>query len=361
MLFALPLLALPALAGSAGTMPDPEYAIAARFAPDFNQIVDRRHRRLDYVTRFDFDGDWQADNNWENAANATIALPAWVYYSVAETRTHFFIHYVLYHPRDWKGNWLTNGALQVVKLVGRPMVFPRWLGLEALSLAHENDLEGVLVVVARDGLQGRADHVVLVESFSHYRFHTFFAPGAAEEFSASGKPLELSGERPVLFVESRGHGVRSQLRPNGHQTVVVYRFTGRAEAPGRSSQAPVGYNLLPLYDTLWEHALEPSRANPTFSKFRLYDKPELSDVFPDGAPRVGTALRGRARGRNRAVAPWGWKNNGIRGQWFFDPARNLAERLHPRRPFATDYLVNRFIALRVGDADRPAAAGSGSR
>ncbi|MDX6272339.1 MAG: hypothetical protein QOD28_3562, partial [Acidobacteriota bacterium] len=43
--------------------------IASQFAPVFRQGVGDK-RRYDYITNFDFDGDWRGDNNWDNADNA---------------------------------------------------------------------------------------------------------------------------------------------------------------------------------------------------------------------------------------------------------------------------------------------------
>src|SRR5438874_6591924 len=48
---------------------------------------DYHNRRYDLVTRFDFDGDDQADTNWEDAA--TSKMPAFVYYDALETKTHY--------------------------------------------------------------------------------------------------------------------------------------------------------------------------------------------------------------------------------------------------------------------------------
>ena len=45
-----------------------DYQIAARFAPVFHQALGATPR-FDYITRFNFDGDWRGDNNWENASN----------------------------------------------------------------------------------------------------------------------------------------------------------------------------------------------------------------------------------------------------------------------------------------------------
>lgn len=59
--------------------------------------TDRTNRR-GYFTRVDFDGDFDASNNFANARAAATTLPAHVYYSVLETETHYLIEYVFYYP-----------------------------------------------------------------------------------------------------------------------------------------------------------------------------------------------------------------------------------------------------------------------
>ena len=76
--------------------------IATLFAPTFYQALGDKPRS-DYITNFDFDGDWKGDNNWNNLANKDFSLKAFIYYSVAETTTHYFVHYAVFHPRDYKG------------------------------------------------------------------------------------------------------------------------------------------------------------------------------------------------------------------------------------------------------------------
>src|SRR3982750_3045465 len=80
----------------------PDEEIAARFAPVFHQALGENPRG-DYITNFDFDGDWDGTNNWAHADDPAFKLKAYIYYSVAETPTHYFIHYAVFHARDYKG------------------------------------------------------------------------------------------------------------------------------------------------------------------------------------------------------------------------------------------------------------------
>ena len=84
--------------------------IAALFAPVIHQGLGD-HPRGDYITNFDFDGDWRGDNNWENLDNLNYKLRAYVYFSVIETTTHYFIHFATFHPRDYKGGLVKSELL----------------------------------------------------------------------------------------------------------------------------------------------------------------------------------------------------------------------------------------------------------
>src|SRR5262249_46621490 len=125
--------------------------IAAQFAPIFYQGLGD-NPRADYITNFDFDGDWRGDNNWDNLENSKFPLKAYVYYSVVETETHYFVLYAVFHPRDYKGgaDAATSSMLEVLigEGVRRAGKDPTGMADE-LALSHENDLEGCLVVAEK--------------------------------------------------------------------------------------------------------------------------------------------------------------------------------------------------------------------
>jgi hypothetical protein len=51
-----------------------ERQIAVRFAPVFRQALGD-HPRADYLTNFDFDGDWRGNNNWKNTDDPKLYAP----------------------------------------------------------------------------------------------------------------------------------------------------------------------------------------------------------------------------------------------------------------------------------------------
>src|SRR6187402_1255888 len=105
-------------------------ALALRWAPIHYEDVDPTGGHAlggqsDYMTRYDFDGDLEGRNNWEHTGNSAYPLSAHGYYAVAETGSHWFITYLFFHPRDWSRSFFDT--------------------------EHENDAEGVMFTIRRDG------------------------------------------------------------------------------------------------------------------------------------------------------------------------------------------------------------------
>jgi len=196
-------------------------AMLERFAPRIHQGVsaDPAKRHWDTPTRMDFDGDWVGRNNEQSLRSWPEGepFPAAVYYALVESETHVFLTYFLFHPLDWEVNpnflWLG-----------------RW---------HENDGESVQVAVRkRDG------KAVLLATQAHLGTKLYAA--ADEDFrprsdwKLAGSPMEMEEGRPVVYVESGGHGIYGapvKGRAAGADTVVF---------------DPTDYELLPIHDTLWK-------------------------------------------------------------------------------------------------------------
>jgi len=326
-----------------------ERDVAARFAPIFYQALGESPRS-DYITNFDFDGDWFGDNNWQNAGDKRFPLRAHVYYAVAETATHYFLHYAVFHPRDYKGGEQTGRLLgdlirQGARIVGDRLPNGR---LDEVSMAHENDLEGALVVVAKLGADYRQGRVVLMQTV----FHNTLTLHALE---MKGFPaFKTEGEHLELYIEPRGHGIEvftGEYRQTGGKEFLIYKFAGQADDPDkpgrdaahssiRGRSVPVtGYDLVPIATTLWPRALD--SVNDSRATYR--SKYDFGDVTirirgSDGKPslrkikvgEIGAAFLGASG--NMARPPWAWFDRTRResppGEWFFDPAMTI------RRDFA---------------------------
>jgi hypothetical protein len=335
-----------------------ERQIAARFAPVFRQALGD-HPRADYVTNFDFDGDWRGDNNWKNADDVKFRLRAYVYFAASETATHFYAHYAVFHPRDYKGGstagpLLSDAIREGVRRGGQ--YDPTGLSAEAV-LAHENDMEGCLVVAAKDGDDPARARVVLVETLAHDRFLKYAPEGA--EAPASFARVRLEGQSPLLFVEAKGHGVLAYDggdKQEPRRGTLLYTFAGRAEDPeaGGLEQEKVGYELVPLYDTLWRRAVSGSKE--TFGEVADYGARSFEAA---GAKRqskrtkkmgrLGASFLGAFGAPNAARPPWGWfdrsERGRPRGEWFFDPAATAKRHLGRGADFSTTYLHAPFLGL----------------
>ncbi|MGB7923588.1 MAG: hypothetical protein WCF57_10120 [Pyrinomonadaceae bacterium] len=331
--------------------------IAARFAPVFYQSLGSQ-KRSDYITNFDFDGDWRGNNNWANAENRRFPMRAYVYYAVAETATHYFIHYAVFHPRDYKGgasgSFLSGLLREGVKLGGRHD--PTGLA-EDITLAHENDMEGCLVVVAKNGGETARSSVTAVETLAHSRFLKY----SPDDSSVKGlNRVWLDDQRPLLYIEPKGHGIKAYEETEKTSTrrdMLVYRFAGKADDPEKQTQhnAVIGYELLSMYDTLWPRARE--GVNETYGtvydyapfKVDVASKPGQKTSRQIKLGRLGVAFSGKVGAQNIARPPWGWfertDREKVPGPWFFDPAALIKQRFKLGDNFSTAYVHAPFLGI----------------
>ncbi len=286
--------------------------------------------KSDYLARFDADGDWRGDNNWDNASRAS--SQAYVYYAVIETETHWFLLYNFFHLRDYSDKCVA-------------------------SACHENDNEGIVLTVVRDG--SPAGRAVAMETLAHNKIYSYRAdPRVRRNFHDLDGDMEFyQGSHPVVFVHAGGHGVYG---PGSHAsysfdedrfhagTGVTYVFKGVAERPRHASDREVGYDLLPIYDHFWLRAHTMGDRNETFSSYFRY-RPE------GGRPeapfdRLAGAFLGRRHGADKAKPFWGWHDNETRkqgilatGQWCLDPAYAVTRNLHLPGPVSLRYTFNPFL------------------
>ncbi len=328
--------------------------IAARFAPVFHQALGPSPR-FDYITNFDFDGDWRGDNNWNNAADTRYPLKAYIYYSVFETRTHFFIHYAAFHPRDYKGGESRGALLSEAMRIGVKMggqYDPTGRADEAV-MAHENDLEGALVVAEKDGEDYTRARLMLVETLAHNNYLKYVPPGSP----LAGGPLMVAGVRPRLFVEPKGHGIEAwrddaAQHKQAENGFLVYVFAASAEDPDANPNRAIGYELTPTYETFWPRSR--SGRNETYGA--EHDYGVLSVRLANGVEDVlrhvklgvmGSALNGAVGAPNMSRPPWGWFDGQERarplGEWFLNPAETTRRRWKLPESFSTVYTYHPFL------------------
>jgi hypothetical protein len=186
--------------------------IAKRYAPIIFQEVDRGTKTFnrgtqtfkskargkeDFITAVNFDGDLIGNNNWENQSNSEYKLIPEIYYSIVETKSHYFISYSIFHPRDWTRN-----------LFSIP-----------IYVEHENDMENIQVVVSKN--TQKEVRLLLTQAHLNSTFYSLanseFTPKDAR-VKFSSKPIVLfndkyeidsNGTHVGIFVERKGHGIYS--------------------------------------------------------------------------------------------------------------------------------------------------------
>jgi hypothetical protein len=285
--------------------------LAFHHAPLHRQEVDRNGKngldgRADYVTRVDFDGDWNPRNNWENTAR--FPLPGAAYHAVVETATHWFVTILFFHPRDWASS--------------------------LLDTEHENDAEGVLLAVRRDGSRfGAVEAAVTVAHSDFYSFLPATGSWSAGDESVDGV-LELDARtgRPMTTQEARGHAMRA-FRPGARFDGIVYYPSRAPIDPPAAGARTAPYALIDIFEPggLWD------RRNSKLIAAR-------GSFFGDRGGECGSG--GILCTVNAANAPWGWDDGDDgdvrRGDIAFDPAKLVARYFRMPGRLGRSYTYNPY-------------------
>ena len=311
---------------------DPYRKLVEHYAPKVAQET-WFQPKSDYLARVDLDGDWKGNNNWKNAPEGS--SQAYVYYAVMETDTHWFLLYNFFHPRDYSDKCVAGTC-------------------------HENDNEGMLLTVAKDGSQfGRLQ---VMGSLAHNNIYSYRNDRSVKKgvHNIDGDIELHDNSHPVVFIESGGHGVYG---PGGHSryslrddkfevgTGVTYIYKGVAERPKHPDDRNIGYELLPIYDHWWVRAHErDGKKDRTFDAYYVY-QPHGNRPRPKYREIAGS-FYGREHGSNKAKPFWGWHDNRTRkkkvlatGQWGLDPAYGVSQNLRMPSPFSLNYKFNPYLNI----------------
>lgn len=282
--------------------------LAYRWAPVHYQDTDSTDYDADYLTSVDFDGDWSALNNWESQDDSLSWLTAKVYYSVVETSTHWFIVYGFYHPRDWCDSLFCD--------------------------FHENDMEGVLLTVRRNGTTyGALEAAVSVAHKDFYSYIPSGSPYTNGQEDIDGRLLLQTHDgasHPTTFQEAKGHGVYRWDGSNfpGGDGVVYFPDRTTAEVPSGGNDRFVRYTLVNIFvrNGLWAH-----RCNT--STFTSCNGPFRGD---NGSP-------------NNAASPsWRWDDHDdggslLGGELARDPAKLVSIYFGNEGTFSRTYTRNGYL------------------
>lgn len=292
-------------------------ALALRWAPVHYQDVDQTGSHAlggaaDYLSRYDFDGDLDARNNWDRAGQSAYPLSAHGYYSVVETSTHWFITYLFFHPRDWTDSFFDT--------------------------EHENDAEGVLFAIARDGsTYGTLKAAVTV---AHTDFFSFVPAGSnwtgnAESVDGSLSFLTHDGlPHPVTAQEAKGHGLKAwpayDINGDG---VIYYPSLTTAEVPSHADDRDVKYKLVDIFEA-----------------GGMWDQRNNSALFAGWGSFAGDTSGGCGAGAigcstNAANTPWGWDDSNDspgRGALASDPVALVQNYFRVPETISPTYTYNPY-------------------
>lgn len=286
--------------------------LAYRWAPVHYQDVDQTGDyavggKADYITSINFDGDWVGTNNWNNIAG-NYATAAHVYYSVAETSTHWFINYAFFHPRDWTDN-----------------PFGYYLD------QHENDFEGMEVVVRKDGTT-YGTLQAMVTTF-HKDFFSYTVSGSSWQNNHETNDGTITMENynneshPTTGHEAKGHGLKAYPYVNIVGDGIRYVPGRTAGVPTNPDDRNVSYKLVDVFAAggLWE------QRNNT----QLFNSPSggLVSSYGDGG----------------ANAPWAWNDGDDgdvqSGEIATDPAKMFNIYYKNLGTFDLNYIYNQYKGI----------------
>jgi hypothetical protein len=278
-------------------------ALAAHWAPIHYQDTDSSKYNADYLSVFDYDGDWQGLDNWNHLDAFATRLTGAVYFSVVENATTWYIVYAYYHPRDWSevsGPW-----------------------------THENDMEGLLEVVAKDGSTYGALRAMV--TIAHSDFYSYIPPGSP--YTSGGQSIDgtltmqtyAGSAHPTTFQEAKGHGCFRWAGSFPGGDGLVYYPSGTGELPSGGNDRSVGYQLVDL-----------------FSAGGLWARRDNAETYAS----FGT-FRGDDGEDNAANTPWGWDDHDdggsvLRGDMAIDPAKLIRTYFANAGTHSSTYLRNPY-------------------
>jgi lysophospholipase L1-like esterase len=327
-------------------------AVAQWWAPVHFQDVDTSGEtseggKSDYLAAYDFDGDQNGRNNWENITESPLA--ANVYSSVVETEGYWYLLYTFFHPRDWADAALDNPQEDITE--------------------HENDAEGVLVVVERDGSEHGALKAAITVSHSHFYSYvpdggTWTSEGLDGTLPLMSSPHTDGHQRPWTAQQAGTHAAWAATDLSSLREEYAYG-DGILYYPGSTAEVPEGSN-----DRDVQYAL-----TDVFAPGGMWDSRNLTSLFatpdnfagddggnPNGAACGEGGVAGPADGEcgtDSANPPWAWDDQDDtpgRGYIATNPAELVFQYFNWKGKPASpdlDYTWNPYNGITPPDPDDP--------
>lgn len=315
-------------------------AYAPRFFIETTEVGDVRRR---VPTRVDEDGNWDVSDSLSWLASATAVYPS-VYYSVTESYSHYFIHYMAFFPHVATGTSAahgngTVGAMVTVKK-GELNTSNEPLSVTTYWRTKSNE-ENDVYATTESGYVGEKDN-------DWYRVRAVI--DQEELFGEDGRYdafISNTYESCVWTYEETGALSSCQLfeAKKSTMTWLVFEVTSGTPEPLQANEDgawpssmsdmedvdALGYELVPLHDTLWPRRLEDG-ADGIWGDTYAYSNPSR--------PADGMVLSSRFVDPVNDIAPpygrpvWAWKfvptsgeAAGLQQGWLgIDPAHYAIKR-----------------------------------
>ena len=314
-------------------------ALAGKYAPLLYQATNTESPQYDYLTRFDFDGDWVAENNVISVKKEASEFKASLYYSVTETKSHFFITYSFFYPYrfaeeedDRFGNDVSGALVVVRKADEAPLAVETYF-------KKDDDERSFSFLTEESGL------ITAGKTFADFKFDGLYPAATLFPDGRYVGYLSSRQHESCLWLDENNGFLDGCILNTGVKNVmqkIEYVFKdGTAGAlqkeGGKYPQAKesVGYGLIHLLDSWWVRRTDVGQALMWAGEYTyephnsaIYQNcPELSHPIPSVFVDPENTDTGRP--------PWAWKYNPqngttfyevARGVWFLDPAVHFKQR-----------------------------------
>ncbi len=348
--------------------------LAIQYAPVLYQSVNATAPQFDFPTSYDFDGDWQAANNDQNIMKAQ-SIPAYVYYDVVESKTHWFVRYVYFYPRHVQADNTFGNEVAGALVVVSKFPSPAPIAVETFFGSGTQDMLSYVTTesgIVTDGAAGDAANGDLNDKdrkwFGVNRVFpqsTLFPGGHYQAYLTKGEHQSCA-----WAYEDSSFGAPCQLTASQKKTLSIMHFAyidgvatpllkGAGGFPtGTVEGDDVGYGLKSILKDWWVRRF---RVGDMWDSKFTYEPPEERPGANTVAATTFVNPIDEAIPGGRAPWAWSWNPSGLPdtefnyyefnpGTTFYDPAYYFARRHRiqmttGKTGFSTTYCFNPYLMV----------------
>lgn len=334
--------------------------LAEHHAPIFAQKVSAEWKAADMIAPIDFAGSFEnvnknPDKFLKLRHGDTDTLKPIIYYSVCETKTHFYIIYAVYHILDW---WKRLKPINLYDLIR-----------ESLD-EHIHDMEGALFVI-RNEQEEPLDAIITIAHDNFYLYTNppppkegLIKPGREQKYRRIVKFNETidghiwpdkQSKRIKLYIQSKGHGIYGDHKHWGGGEEIWYYHHKSVESDPRPKDTinpKKKGDIQPDIGLKKEYELE-----SIFQQDGLWDYRSNTHVFLQNKKgKWGFVYYDEKKKRyfgGSANPPWSWNDrNDLNpmGEIATDPARLIIQYAQGWGPVSTHYNYNPYLGITESEA-----------